>query len=343
MLDVAREVGVDRSTVSLALRGDRRISPETQARVAQAAQRLGYMPNQLARSLSGGRTQVIGVMLPTMVNQFYAPHLREIQDGAEAAGLSLTVKFCDWDLASEERGLRHFCESRVDGVIWSPVDRPERDMNALVDKIENAGARCVIIASAELKLNASRVAISQESAVQAGIEYLKKLGHQRIGIATAKDVSGMRSAVHQIRLGVMRMLFAGAGISVADRDIFATSDNEYGGVRLAARIAAMPAEERPTAIFAADDMLARAMVAGFLVHNVRVPQDISVLGFDDAPGDVDSEVAITSVSLQARECGRQLIKLMLELMRRRTDDTAPKTVILEPRIVERDSCDRPRR
>jgi len=343
MFDIARQAGVNQSTVSLALRDDPRIPAATRLRIAEAAKHLNYTPNHLARSLSGGRSRVIGVMLPDMINRFFLPHVQEIHAGAEAGGFTLSVKFCDWDSQREEGGLQQFCESRVEGVIWAPINRSEDDTIAKINKIQASGARCVILGPTEMGNVAPWVGVYESDAVRIGVEYLVGLGHRRIGIATATQIPGVRAQLHRHRLSMFCDAFRAAGVTINEADIYTTSDNEYGGVRIAAQIAAHGPSQRPTAVFAADDLLARGLIAGLSISGISVPGDVSVLGLDDAPGDTDGEVAITSVSPESREMGRQVIRLMLKQVTNRGAATSPQNIVLKPRIVERDSCRPPRR
>ncbi len=108
IIDVAREAGVDDSTVSLALRGDLRITERTRSHIREVASRLNYLPNQLARSLSGGRSRMIGVMLPDMENRFFAPPMEEFHAAAECKGYSFSIKFCNWDPGRERQGILQF-------------------------------------------------------------------------------------------------------------------------------------------------------------------------------------------------------------------------------------------
>jgi LacI family transcriptional regulator len=341
MFDVARRAGVNQSTVSLALREDPRIPAETQRRIADIARQMNYVPNHLARSLSGGRSRMIGLMLADMANQFFVPHLEEIRAGTEAAGLALSVIFCDWDPQREERGLMQFCENRVEGIIWSPAACPRNEVSTIVRKIQASGARCVMLGTNDQAIPATRVCVQEGDAVHAGAEYLVGLGHHHIGIATATKMAGARAELHRNRLARMRHAIGECGGRVDAGDVFDTADNDYGGVRIAAEIAARPPADRPTAIFAADDRLARAMVAGLLTNGIRLPEDLSVLGFDNAPGDANGEVSITSVSLESREIGRRAIELLVEMINRRSAPDRKEAFVLAPRIVERASCGRP--
>lgn len=338
MQDVARSLGIDHSTVSLALRSDPRIPEQTRDRVRQAAQKLNYMPNHLARTLSGGRSRVVGVMLPDMRNDFFAPHLEEIQAAVEKRDLAVSIKFSNWDVERENRGLLQFCASRVDGIIWAPILRSEAAMRDMLGKIAAAGARLVMVGGAHKTLPIHRVRCSDERAVRIAAEYLRTLGHRRIGLAAATGVAGNRGDHHRIRVNEMLQALAGVGLKVRQDDVFVTADDLCGGVDIAGEIVRRNAADRPTVIFAADDMLAREMIAGFRITGLSVPNEISVLGFDDAPGDTTGPIALTSVSLRGADVGREAGRLLVLLVEGNVPDDPHRVVELEPQIVERDSC-----
>ena len=338
MQDVARSLGVDHSTVSLALRSDPRIPEHTRERVRKAAQKLNYMPNHLARTLSGGRSKVLGVMLPDMRNQFFDPHLEAIHAAAEQRDLAVSIKLSNWDIDREDRGLLQFCTSRVDGIVWAPIVRRDESLKLMLAKIDAAGAKLVIIGGEDVDLPIYRVTCRDIQAVRVAAEYVRKLGHARVGIGCANDVPGNRGEHHRNRVSTMRRALADVGLAVRDEDVFVTADDLCGGVEIAGQVARRKAADRPTLVFAADDMLAREMVAGFTVIGVRVPADISVLGFDDAPGDASAPIALTSVSLRGADVGYEAGKLLVSLVENDTPDDSPRLITLDPQIVERDSC-----
>ena len=336
IVEVARATGLDNSTVSLALRGDRRIAEQTRLRIADVARRLNYVPNQLASALSSGRSRVIGVMLPGMENQFFAPHLEEFQAAAERSGNAIAIKFCDWDSQREEAGLLQFCSSRVDGLIWCPAGGSNEQLKATADKLHAARMPFVILGGPS-KMG-HLVGTAEGAALKLGAEYLVGLGHRRIGIATATRVPGLRGALHRNRVLQLREALLAAGARVDAADIFETGDNEYGGVEFAVPLRERAPFSRPTAIYAADDMLARALVMGLRVAGIGVPSGVSVLGFDDAPRDASGPVPITSVSLEARGNGRAAIALLLDVIAGKVPPSPFKTIRLSPKIVERASC-----
>lgn len=338
MQDIARSLGVDHSTVSLALRSDPRIPEQTRDRVHRAAQKLNYMPNHLARTLSGGRSRVVGVMMPDMRNQFFVPHVEEIQAMAERQDLAVSIKFSNWDLDREDRGLLQFCTGRVDGIIWAPIIRTEDAMVDMLKKIDSAAAKLVVIGGVHMGLPMNRVRCSSLRATRVAVDYLVKLGHRRVGLAGATRMAGNRGDHHRIRVQDMRDALAEVGLGVRDQDVFTTADDLCGGVEIAGQIAKLDPKDRPTVVFAADDMLAREMIAGFTVIGVDVPNDISVLGYDDAPGDATAPIALTSVSLRGRDVGRHAGQLLADLIEGAVTEKEPQFIALEPEIVERASC-----
>lgn len=340
ILDIARAVGVDNSTVSLALRDDTRITEMTRHRVQKAARQLNYVPNQLARSLSGGRSKLIGVMLTEMENRFFSPALEEFQAAAERNGVALTVQFCSWNPEREERGIEQFCGGQVEGIIWTPTNGETERYKRLLWRMESAMIPCVMfgLTGRMDKLMAHQVGISEGEATRAGLEYLLKLNHRRIGVATATTTQGMRSVLHRNRLGHIHSAASDLGMEIDGQLTWDTEDNTYGGVEIAARMMRMPRADWPTAVFASDDMLARAMLSGLRAFGVRVPEEISVLGFDDAPDDAAGPVALTSVSLEARRNGAEAFDLLMGLIEKRVKAEPYRVIKLSPRIVERASC-----
>jgi LacI family transcriptional regulator len=339
ILDIARESGVDNSTVSLALRGNARIPDKTRQRILEVASRLNYTPNQSARALSRGRSRVIGIMLSDLANQFFGPYIDQIQLAAEEHNLAVSLKLCAWDLERQSRGILQFCESRVDGIVWAPVGG-DQDVAPLLRRIGQCGAKCVLMGIPPAGITMNFVHSWETEALKVGAEHLRSLNHQRIGIATATGVPSQRGVRHVARLERMVAAIVEAGGTVDERHIFRTADNSYGGVELAGMFARTPVRDRPTAIFAADDMLARALIAGLLVQGLRVPQDVSVLGYDDAPGDGMGIVPLTSVGLDAVAAGRRIAELIIDLVEGKAAGKPPQHIMLHPRVAERSSCAR---
>jgi LacI family transcriptional regulator len=336
--DVARHVGVDASAVSLALRGDLRISEATRNRISEAAQQLGYVPNDLAKSLRGGRSRIIGVMLTDLSNHYFAGPLEEFQSMAEPAGYALSVKFSSWDMERELRGIYQFCEGRVEGIIWAPCESHTPEFAQTVARSAVAKIPIVCLGRQD---QCHSIGVSVDASLTVALKYLSELGHRRVGMACATRVVGWRSNLQAQRLLQFRNLAPNFGITLKEEDIFDSSDNAYGGVGIASKLAHRAPKDRPTAVFTADDMIGRALLAGLTALNVRVPHEISVLGMDNAPGDDVGELPLTTVSLEASETGRGAMRLLLDLIERRVPAYPLQAVLLSPRLIVRSSCGPP--
>ncbi|OGV54222.1 MAG: hypothetical protein A2X45_07550 [Lentisphaerae bacterium GWF2_50_93] len=344
---VAKAAKVSRASVYAVLNATKniniRVSEKIEKRILQVADELGYVRNENARMLVTGKTNTIGVMLTGMENQFFDPMLKEIYRIGDGRGYSISVSFSSWDMERERRGISGFCGNRFEGIIWVPITPGGDDFKRNIGLIESMNIPLLLIGTYEYPESDNRcqVGIREEESVSTGIEYLSSLGHRRIGIATATATECRRRNMHEIRLGHMRKLASDAGMIIYDRDIFNTSDNAYGGVGFAAEILRRPRSSWPTAIFAADDMLARGLIAGLSCLGVKVPDQISVLGFDDSPGNETAGIPVTSVSLETAEMGRRSLPLLLDVIERKLPDGSPQRIILKTRLVERKSCSSP--
>ena len=334
ILDVARETGVYYSTVSRALRNDRRIPEPTRLRIRLAARRLGYVPNRVARSLAHGATHTIGIMLTDMQSYFVAP-VDEFQNFSDRSNYTLSVHFCSWDQRRERKGLQHFAEGRVEGVIWAPVqwEGPE-----FVQSIADLQAARIPVVMLGLQRDQQSVPFHQVGAKPAdklalGLDYLLGRGHRRIGIATATNLNGQRGRLHVERLALLRGLFEARGLPLLADDIFNVVDEDYGGFDIAAELSRR-APPRPTAIFALDDFLARGLMKGLRVLGLKAPEEISVLGFDVVGDEAAGRWPLTSVWLESRRMGELAVKQLFKIIRREAANTPPQTIIVPPRIVE---------
>jgi Transcriptional regulators len=343
IMDVAAEAGVDFSTVSLALRNDPRIKPATRERIQAAARKIGYFPNQLARSLSGGATRVIGVMF-TEMSRFFAAPLEEFQRVGEAAGYTLSVHFSWWDVERERKGMIQFRDHRVDGVIWAPnVFDPSVAETANI--LRDAGIPAVMIGlihdDEARSVPCHQIGIDVRQGLALGIDHLAGMGHRRIAVATATGMGGRRGDMFRLRLRLLRELFAERGLTLADEDVYQTVDHEHGGIEIAMEFARRPKGERPTAIFATEDSLARSLAKSLHALGIVVPRDVSLLGYDVGSDAPMGAVPLSTVSLESGDIANRAIEILLDLIRRRAASAPYEITVVPAIIVERGSCAAP--
>ncbi|WP_043586890.1 LacI family DNA-binding transcriptional regulator [Geminisphaera colitermitum] len=344
IMDVAREAGVDYSTVSLALRKDPRIKTETRERIEAASKKIGYYPNRLARSLSGGATRVIGVML-TEMSRFFATPLEEFQRIGEAAGYTLSVHFSWWDMERERKGMQQFCENCVEGIIWAPnvFDTSLKETATLLHNARIPAVMLGLIHDDDAHtVPCHQIGIDIRNGLRLGLEYLLSLGHRRIAIATAAGMEGKRGDMFQLRLRILRELFAELGIPLADTDTFLATDHEHGGIEIAMQLASRPRTDWPTAIFAAEDSLARGLAKSLHAIGINIPRDISLLGYHVSSDELMGPVPLSTVSLESGNFATRAIDLLIGLMRKKTPSLPHQIITVPSTIIERESCARPR-
>ena len=337
ILDIAKKAGVNGSTVSLALRNDRRIRPTTRQRILEIAGQMNYVPNRMARSLGGGKTRMIGVLLTDLDNSFFAPALEEMQAAGHAGGYDLMVDFSLGDAHREIRAVRQFCESRVDGVIWAPAWGNDERRAGIAAILNRASIPFVLLAMEDPAHVFGHQVGARFDALTVVADYLLEKGHRRIGVACSTTAPGMRGHIHRRRQALLREYLAKVGHPLRDADVYDTRRNLYGGVALAAEISRLPAQDRPTAIIATDDMIAQALVAGFDVVGMAVPQEISVIGCDGSPRNDEALVPLTTLSLEIGPVANRAIKLLLDLTRGSLPRQPLRSIEISPRLIERAS------
>jgi LacI family transcriptional regulator len=269
--DVAKLAGVSQATVSMVLSGGAPAIPaETWERITRAARELGYQPNRAAQALRTSRTMTIACIVPDITNPFYPALIRGIQsvtDGIQYDVLSVNT---DGSPERERHFLDWFRQGRVDGVIGVFFTLRAGDFKPLVD----AGVPVVRIESAKKRggaLAIDDIFVDSHAAAHAVTTYLLGKGHKRIamiagtgGPQTAR-IEGYRAALYQ----------AGVEPHVVVDDAF----SEVGGTRAVEKILA--GDYRPTAIFAANDLMAIGVMQALRQRGIHIPREVAVVGFDD--------------------------------------------------------------
>ncbi len=320
--DIAKAAGVSPSTVSRALSDHPRISLETKERIRRLATEMGYSPSAVARSLVTQRTFIIGLAVAWVSDPFLAQVVRGVEDTALEYGYTVILSSFYGEPDREKEVLSTFQERRVDGIIvesscfdtYPPsllsqfslpivlINRPEYSCSVSTDN-----------------LHGGRLAT----------EYLLDLGHSRIGYIAAER--GRRTNLD--RLEAYKEALQGRGIAF-DPDLVALGDGYVGGGKEAmSRLLALPSP--PTAVFCYNDLTAIGAVWAVREAGLQVPDDISLLGFDDIELAAYVYPPLTTVRQPVYELGHQAMEMVLALM---VDGQKATSVMLKGEIVVRQSC-----
>ena len=330
--DVAEAAGVHVATASRAL-DDRRstmVRPETVDRVRKAAADLGYRVNRMARGLKMNRSFTIGMLIPDITNPFFPPIVRGAEDALGEAGYTLVLSNTDNDETKERRHLAGMLELQVDGLLLAMARR--RD--PLVEELRAGPTPVVLVNRTIDRGGVSAVIPDDQAGMTIAVEHLHQLGHRRIGhVAGPSDTStGARRAAGFA--AAMSLL----GLS-STRIAQASAFGEVAGREAARQLFAK--RSRPTAIVAANDLIALGVIEAGEEAGLRCPADFSVVGFNDMPFVDRFRPALTTVRIPEYEIGRRAARLLQGRIEQ--PGLKPETILIAPEPVVRESTAPPRR
>lgn len=324
--DVAAAAHVSTATAARALGGYGAVSPEVRQRVAAAAASIGYRRNSLARSMITGTTHTIGLVVADIENPFFARAARGIADTAHAAGYEVLLANSDEDVAKESAAVQTLSEKQVDGLIVAPASTTDRPF---IHQLPARGTPVVLFDRSLPGDGVDAVVVDNRDAVRRATEYLVSLGHRRIALLTTE--SGIYT--NQERMAGYAEGLAAAGIPPDDeliRRVPYDRDRAADETEIVLGLAA-PA----TAIFATDNLMSLGAFEGAQQAGRRVPDDVSIIGFDDMDWTTIVRPQLTVVAQPVYELGAAAARRLLE--RIGGDDTPPRRTILETSFIVRDS------
>ena len=319
MDDVAAHAGVSRALVSLVMRDSPRVSDGSRKKVLASANELGYRPNVWARNLASGQTNTIGVML----NDLHNPYFTELAEGVAAAageaGMELLIT-SGWQRESgEHAAIDTLLNMRTDGIVLGAA----RFSGEVFEEVAQQ-TPTVAVAHFDEPESMDTVCNDEIHGSALVVEHLTSLGHTRIAHIDAGNAPG----APERRRGFMNaMSDRGLAPIVFDGDF-----NEHAGMSAAAQL--MKLKEPPTAIFAANDLSATGVLAHLRSIGARIPEDVSIVGYDDTLLAGLGALSLTTVHQPRQLFGRRATELLLERIEGRT---AAKHELIQPRLVTRSS------
>ncbi|HEY0935314.1 MAG TPA: LacI family DNA-binding transcriptional regulator [Trebonia sp.] len=327
--DVAAHAGVSVATVSNVLNRPDIVARPTRERVNAAIRELGFVRNESARQLRAGRSRTIGLVVLDVANPFFTDLARGVEDEASRAGLSVILCNSDDQERKEKRYLELLEEHRVQGVLITPVV----GAGGRLARLQRRGTPVVLVDSRSPSRGQCSVAVDDVLGGDLAVSHLLSGGHEDIAF-----VSGP-AAIRQVadrREGAQRALER-TGRPAADlRVIDVGALNVASGQKAGAEIAALPAPERPTAVFCTNDLIALGVLQEMTRHRIRVPEDISLVGYDDIDFAAAAAVPLTSVRQPRQQLGRTAARMLLEEAAA-GENHQHQQVIFEPELIVRQS------
>ncbi|WP_276330452.1 LacI family DNA-binding transcriptional regulator [Stella humosa] len=333
MRDVARVAGVSTATVSAALNGSSPVSLALQERVRAAVDTVGYRPDGIARSLRRGETRMLGLLLADITNPFTTAVVHAMEAAAHARGYSLMLCNSDEDTGRERTNLDLLRTHRADGVMLMPVGFG-RDYGQAVRRALDRPAVLVDRTIPGLPLDA--VTVDGATGTRLAVAHMIAHGHHRIAVLAGP--AGVSASDE--RLAGYRQALADAGLA-ADPELVRDGGFRQGPA-YAATLDLLRAARPPTALFACNNLMAIGMMRAVADMGLDCPGDLSVACFDDFDWAEAFRPRLTTVAQPTDAIGTQAVELLLDRLGGDPPTTA-RRLILQPRLVVRDSCAAPRR
>lgn len=329
--DVARAAGVSPSTASRALNGNGYAAAAVKDRVIAAAQRIGYVPDANARTLRQRSSRSIGVLISDLRNPFYADLAAGAEQRLRSAGYSITLANDDGLPEEEMHAVQTFIALRVPGVIVTPVSA--RAITLLRDQ----GVHVVQADRVVGRPRGDAVLSGNEAGAKQLTRHLLDLGHRRIALLIDETTWTTGAG----RLAGFRAAHGDVGVEV-DEELVAYASFDVDEARsTVARL--LDTQSHLTAVFAANNVLAQAVVQEVQARGLRVPDDISIAAYDDVPWMSMVSPAVTTVSQHTVELGKRCAELLLERLADDATRHRSRTVHLEPDLQVRGSTAKPRK
>jgi len=327
--DLARHLKVSIGTVSRALNGRSDVSAETRQRVLEAAEKLGYSPNQSGRSLRQGATGIIGFMIATNRERaakgeaFFMSVLDGLQPFLAERGLDLVVLLCSAD-QDPFAYLRRIVERRIaDGMIIAETQRTDPRIDYLMKR------KLPFVAFGRSLSGGDHpwLDLDFEGVAEQAIDRLTRLGHKRIAVATASS---------EINYGYLfvdacRAALARRKIALTDELVIREPLTEAGGFRMGHRL--MEMDDRPTAVLLVDNKMATGLYHQLYEANLVPGRDIAIIGFDDSPQAQYLSPALTCFRVSLADLGRKLGETLIAAMENKVSGAHPQQTVWPMEIV----------
>jgi DNA-binding LacI/PurR family transcriptional regulator len=316
MDDVAREAGVSRGLVSLALRDEYGVSDATRDRILAVAKRLNYQPNALASGLARRTTNTLGVFLLDLHNELFADIYDGIRDVATQAGTELVLSVGSIGGTLDKPALDALVRAQAEVVVAAGLLLSDKDLTSYRESLR-------MVSVARRLPGSDNVLSNNELGAKLAVSHLIELGHRRIFHLAAPTSDGYRGR----RRGFIRTMKA-AGLHP---EILISDYSRTDATRVIGPVLDSP--ERPTAVFAHNDQTALGVLDALHSRGIRVPEEMSVIGYDNTSASRPPGIALTTVDLHGEELGRRAAEIALARMA--DPDAPPMEQIFKPSLVVR--------
>ncbi len=327
--DVARESGVNISTVSRALSGAYGVHGKTRERVLAAAAKLKYRPNRVARAMVTGRSHTLALIISDIRNPFFAELARGAEDAARAGGCDLVLCNSDLDAEKQMDYVQSLLEKRVDGIMMNSVAELSA---AQQSQLASCGVPIVLLNRGGSARAFSTVTVDNRAGGQLAAQYLIQLGHRRVAHLTGPRRHGNMTDRALGFVSAMKAARPAGQVTVIH------GQNSFsGGYEMARRL--FRDNPRVTAVFTANDAMAFGALRAAMEAGRSVPGDVSLIGFDNVELATVVHPPLTTIHQPKYEIGQAAVSMLLRHVRAE-GRPVPERLVLGVELIERQSCRR---
>jgi len=328
MQEIAAKAGVSLATVSRTIHSPHLVKIKTREHIQEVMSEYHYVYNVTASDFSKKRSSVIGVIIPTTKGAIFSNSTQIIQEKAQERGFSLIIGNTGYEGDVESTLLRQFQERRLAGIILTGFAIGQE---RAVKEVVQSGIPCIVIWETLEDTSLSFVGFNNFTAAYSMTEYLIRLRHERIGLILGPFTKVRRA---RRRLEGYQTALKDRGLSFDPRIVIEKQPTLQEGKEAMKKLLSM--RHPPTAVFAASDMLAVGALAAAREKGLRVPEDISVAGFDDIDFAAFSDPPLTTVRVPASRMGEMAVEMLMEMIEGNSNE--PKHITLDTELVIRESC-----
>jgi len=329
--DIAAELGISATTVSRSLKDDARISKEVREKVKKLARKMGYRPNLMAKSLVSNRSYTIGFLVDNLSWSFFSELAENIQNAAEKQGYSVLIYSSQKNAERERAGCESFLSRGIDGLLIYATEAAENE--PFYDELAQMNIP-VVFFNHFGHMNVNCVTTDDYDGACKAMRHLRDLGHEKIGYIGSKE----DSSIKRQRLGAYRDMVSEFGLPDSSRWIALEEDDPLYGYRVAKEWFGGSRQDRPTALFAQNDMLAFGACRAIAELGLRIPEDVSVIGYDDLDVCNFLHPPLTTVKIPLRQLADSALRFLVEQIgSEKTGDEVRLKTTFSPNLIVRQS------
>jgi LacI family transcriptional regulator len=326
--DIAKALNVTASTVSRALSGHPRISVRTREAVEEMAKEMGYQHNQIASALRSGRSNIIGVMVPTAERSFFSRVVSGIEDEANRMGYSVIICQSNDRYENEKRNIEALLRLRVDGVIAS-MAKETQDYSHFAE-LKNKSTALVLFDRVNEKLGVNTVVLDDYLGAYQAVNHLISQGCKRIA-----HFAGMQHInIYRERLRGYKDALKDHGLPF-DEQMLAYGVYVEDGMKNMETLLKLP--QIPDAVFSASDFSALGAMQTLKAHHLRIPEDVALVGFANEPFTAYLEPSLSTIDQHSQEMGIAAAQMLFETIQEGSRQFPSRTIVLNPELLIRKS------